>query len=304
MGEGMWPVWWGWSVFDEGIGWMQTVLADPAVSAEGRAVAELVRGALAFGHGDPVTAVQSLQEARRLHRQLGDETRAATDAILLGIAQGVGDPVTAEALEREAVDVLRRHGEPWKLAFALFALGQVLVVVGRTEEAVPLLEETIQLQRDGEAGKPLGPYPLMGYAMVDLGWARLALDDADGAGQSFRQSLSAAGGADQQVRARALEGVAAVASHLGDPRTGALLFGGAQAVRRAIGIGVWLTDQSTHAETQSTLRSALGPSAYDAAFAAGMESPADDLYRLAGTPMSPPAAATASRTQSSAEAPG
>src|SRR3954465_15202329 len=112
--------------------------------------------------------------------------------------------------------------------------------MGRTEEAVPLLEEAIQLQRSGEAGKPLGPYPLMGYAMVNLGWARLALDDVDGAGQSFRRALSAAGGGGQEVRARALEGVAAVALHLGDPRTGALLFGGAEAVRRAIGIGVWL----------------------------------------------------------------
>jgi predicted ATPase len=304
MGEGMWPIWWGWSVFDEGMGWMQTALADPHLSAAGRAVAEFVRGSLAFGHGDPVTSVQALEEARRLHRELGDDVRAATDVILLGIAGSVGDPATAEPLEREAVDVLRRHGEPWKLAFALFALGQVLVVLGRTEDAVPLLEETVQLQHSEEAGKPLGPYPLMGYAMVNLGWARLALDDAEGAGRSFRQALSAAGQADQQVRARAMEGVAAVAVHLGDPRTGAVLFGGAEAVRGAIGIGVWLTDQSTHADTQSTLRSALGSSAYDSAFAAGMRTPPDELHRLACAPISPPAPATGGTTEDAARASG
>jgi len=289
LGEGMWPIWWGWSTFDEGIGWMQTALEDPDVSVEGRAVAEFVRGSLAFGHGDPETAVQALQEARRLHQQVGDEVRAATDAILLGIALSLGDLAIGERLEREAVEVLRRrHGEPWKLAFALFALGQVLVVSGRIEEAVPLLEETIELQRHGDLGQPLGPYPLMGYALVNLGWARLALDDADGAGRSFRQALSAAGGADQQVRARALEGVAAVALHSGDPQKGGMLFGGAEAIRRAIGIGVWLTDRSTHADTQSNLRSVLGPSAYEAAFEAGLSSSPDDLYRLADAPISSP----------------
>jgi tetratricopeptide (TPR) repeat protein len=270
---------------------MQTALANPDVSVEGRAVAEFVRGSLAFGHGDPETAVQALQEARRLHQQVGDDVRAATDAILLGIALSLGDLASGERLEREAVEVLRRRGEPWKLAFALFALGQVLVVSGRTEEAVPLLEETIDLQRHGDLGQPLGPYPLMGYALVNLGWARLARDDADGAGRSFRQALSAAGEADQQVRARALEGVAAVALHTGDPQKGGMLFGGAEAIRRAIGIGVWLTDRSTHADTLSDLRSALGPSSYQAAFEAGLGTSPDDLYRLAGVPVSPPAPA-------------
>jgi predicted ATPase len=293
MGEGMWPIWWGWSVFDEGIAWMQAALADPGVSTEGRALAEFVRGSLAFGHGDPMTSAQALQEARRLHRESGDDVRAATDAILLGIALSVGDPETGERLEREAVDVLRRQGTPWKLAFALFALGRVLVVTGRTEEAVPLLEESVRLQRYGEPGGPSGPHPLLGYALVNLGWARLDLDDADAAGRTFRKALAAAREADQQVRARALEGLAAVALHQGDPRTGGLLFGGAEAVRRAVGVGVWLTDRSTHADTEGKLRAALGPSAYETAFDAGLRSPPDDLYGLACAPVSPATPATA-----------
>jgi tetratricopeptide (TPR) repeat protein len=283
----MWPIWWGWSIFDEGIGWMRTALADPRLSVEGRAVAEFVRGALAFGHGDPETSVPALQEARRLHQQVGDDVRAATDAILLGIALSLSDLAAGERLEREAVEVLRRHGAAWKLAFALFALGQVLVVTGRTEEAVPLLEETIDLQRNGERGEPTGPYPLMGYALVTLGWARLALDELDGAARSFRQALSVAGDADPQVRARALEGVAAVALGTGDAQTGGTLFGGAEAIRRAIGVGVWLTDRSTHATTQSNLRSVLGPTAYTAAFDAGLGSSPEELYRLACAVPSP-----------------
>jgi predicted ATPase len=293
VGEGMWPIWWVWSVFDEGIGWMQTALADPALSAQGRAVTEFVRGSLAFGHGDLATSAQALQEAHGLHGQFGDAPRAATDAILLGIALSVGDPETGERLEREAVDVLRRHGEPWKLAFALLALGQVLVLRGRTEEAVPALEESVRLQRYGEPEESSGPYPLMGYTMVNLAWAQLGLDDAVAAGQSFRQALSTAGAADQQVRARALEGLAAVALHHGDQRRGGLLFGAAEAVRRAIGIGVWLTDQATHAQTEKALRAALGSAAYEAAFEAGLRCPLDELSGLAGASVSPPTTATA-----------
>jgi tetratricopeptide (TPR) repeat protein len=304
MGEGMWPIWWGWSIFDEGIGWMQSAIADPRLSAEGRAVAEFVRGSLAFGHGDPATSVQALQEARRSHLRVGDEVRAATDAILLGITLSFDDPAAGEQLERTAVEVLRRHGESWKLAFGVFALGQVLFAGGKTEEAVLLLEESIHLQRDEQLGQSLGPYPLMGYAMVNLGWARLALRDADAAARSFRQALSAAGEADQQVRARALEGVAAVALELGAQRTGGLLFGGAEAVRRAIGVGVWPTDRSTHADTESKLRSVLGPSAYEGAFDAGLGSAPDDLYRLAYAPVSPSTPSTTRRATRPTRGPG
>jgi hypothetical protein len=132
--------------------------------------------------------------------------------------------------------------------------------------------------------------------MVDLGWAQLALEDAAGAGGSFRRALAAAGEADQQVRARALEGLAAVALREGRPRTGGMLFGGAEAIRRSIGLGVWLSDQSTHAVTESNLRSSLGPSAYDAAFQEGLSRPLEDLCAGGGA-LTPSTAATRSRTE-------
>jgi hypothetical protein len=269
---------------------MQAALADPELSAEGRALAEFVRGSLAFGHGDPSTCVQALREARRLHQQLGDEVRAATDAILLGIAVGVRAPDSAERLEREVVDVLRRHGEPWKLALALFALGRVLVLSGKTREAVPLLEESVRIQHRSRRGDSSGPHPLLGYAMVNLGWARLGLDDVDGAREALRQALTVAGEADQQVRARALEGLAAVAVRDGDASLGVVLFGGAEGVRRAIGIGVWLTDQRTHHATEAALREALGDR-YEEAFEDGARRPTAEVQALACGELPAPGAA-------------
>jgi tetratricopeptide (TPR) repeat protein len=297
MGEGLWPIWWGWAVFDEGIGLMESAIAHPALSVQGRAIAEFVRGSLAFGHGDHAMSKQALQEARRLHRELGDDVRSAADAVLLGIAIAVRDPAKGERLERKAVAVLRRQGEPWQLAFALFALGRVLMVTGRYGEALPLLEESVRIQRYGEPGGPSGAHPLLGYAMVNLGWARLGLGHADAARRAFRQALAATGEADQQVRARALEALAAVAVHEGEARLGAVLFGGAEAVRRSIGSGVWLTDQPSHAETEAALRAALGETDYEMAVDEGLRYPPGDLYAVACAPArsSEPAAKTALR---------
>ncbi|WP_448623802.1 DUF4062 domain-containing protein [Geodermatophilus sp. URMC 64] len=287
MGEGLWPIWWGWSVFDEGIGWMEAALGSPALGEEGRAVAEYVRGSLAFGHGDPATTLQALQEARRLHEQLGDEARAAADGIFLGVVVAGRDVGAGERLEREAVAVLRREGRPWKLAFALFALGRVLVVSGRAEEALDLLEESVRIQRSETFQGMWGSHPLLGYALVNLGWAHSELGGTEAARRAFRQALAATGNADRQVKARALEGLAAVALQEGDARVGTTLFGGAEAVRRSIGVGVWLTDQSSHAETESNLRAALGPAAFEAAFEEGLRLPPEDLVALACAPVSP-----------------
>jgi hypothetical protein len=95
------------------------------------------------------------------------------------------------------------------------------------------------------------------------------------------------------MRARALKGLAAVAVHGGDARLGAVLFGGAEAVRRSIGIGVWLTDKGNHADTEERLRAARGPT-YEAAWEEGLRLPAADLVALACAPVSPPLPAPAS----------
>jgi predicted ATPase len=289
MGEGLWPMWWGGARFDEGKHWMRAALERPTLSPVGRAQALCLEGVLAFGQGDYDRGEPALQQAYTLHRELGDDVRAALDSIHLGTIVGMRDPVEAERLEREAVAVLREAGPPWQYAFALFSLGRVLVMGGRHAEAVPLLEESVSLIRAP------GPHPLLSYAVHNLGWARLGLDDLDGARVAFRRALLEATTGDEQAKARALDALAAVAVH-DDPGLGAVLLGAAEQVRRAVGLHVWVTDHPTHAETESALRAALGDAAFAAASEEGRRRPWEDVFALACAPARPVAVAEGHRT--------
>ncbi|MCV2491805.1 DUF4062 domain-containing protein [Geodermatophilus sp. YIM 151500] len=294
VGEEFWPVWWGWATFDEGIGWMERARASAALGPAGRAGADFVRGSLAFAHGDMATARLALAGARAVHEELGDVRRAALDAILLGVVVALEDLAEGERLGRTAVAVLRRLGRPWQRAFAEFALGRVLLLGGRHAEAVPLLEESVRLAGVERQAGETGPFPLLGYAVLNLGWARLGLGDVVAARRAFRQAVTAAGATDRVVTARALEALAAVAVRAGDPGTGAVVFGAAEGVRRSVGVGVWVTDAATHAATETALRDALGAASFGSAVAEGLRLPLAEAVALAcGTARSDPGGALA-----------
>ncbi|TFV79191.1 DUF4062 domain-containing protein [Blastococcus sp. CT_GayMR19] len=278
MGEGLWPVWWGGSRFDEGKAWMRAALQRPSISPAGRAQALCIEGVLAFGQGDYERGEPALQEAYTLHRALGDDVRAALDSLQLGLILAMRDPATAERLEREAVAVLREGGLPWQYAYGLFTLARVLIMAGRYAEALPILEESVSLIHAP------APHPLLSYAVLNLGWARLGLGDPEGARAAFRRAFGEATSADEQAKARALEALARVAVQ-DQPRLGAVLFGAAEQVRRAVGLGVWVTDRPIHATTEAALREALGEAGFTEAYEEGRHLPGDDLFALACAPI-------------------
>jgi tetratricopeptide (TPR) repeat protein len=185
------------------------------------------------------------------------------------------DPEAGERLARSAIDVLRQRGREWEQAFALFALGRILVVQGRYAEAVPLLEEGVRLNPSPD------PHLLLSYGVLNLGWARLGLGDPQGARDAFRRAYAEAGSGDRQISARALDALASVAVREGDARHGALLFGAAEGIRRSIGVGVWLTDATSHDRTEEALRAALGDEGYRAALAEGLGLSADEIVPIA-----------------------
>jgi predicted ATPase len=277
MAEGLWPLWWGLSRFEEGHTWMESAMARSSLSRGGQAVAQFVCGILGFGQGDYARAAASLETARELHHELDDPTRAARDAVLLGVMTALHDPEAGERLARSAVDVLRQRGLEWERAFALFGLGRILVVQGRYAEAVPLLEEGVALNPSPD------PHLLLSYGVVNLGWARLGLDDLDGARDAFRRAYAEAGSGDRQISARALDALATVAVRQGDARRGALLFGAAEGIRRSIGVEVWVTDAPGHDRAEAAIRAALGDEAFRAAVEEGLHLTAEEIVSIAFT---------------------
>jgi tetratricopeptide (TPR) repeat protein len=275
MAEGLWPLWWGLSRFEEGHTWMESAMARSSLSRGGQAVAQFVCGILGFGQGDYARAAASLETARELHRELDDPTRAARDAVLLGVMTALHDPEAGERLARSAVDVLRQRGLEWERAFALFGLGRILVVQGRYAEAVPLLEEGVALNPSPD------PHLLLSYGVVNLGWARLGLGDLDGARDAFRRAYAEAGSGDRQISARALDALATVAVRQGDARRGALLFGAAEGIRRSIGVEVWVTDAPGHDRAEAAIRAALGDEAFRAAVEEGLHLTAEEIVSIA-----------------------
>ena len=161
-------------------------------------------------------------------------------------------------------------------------------MAGRYADALPLLEESVGLIHAPS------PHPLLSYALLNLGWARLGLGDRDGARVAFRRAFREATSADEQARARALGALARVAVH-DQPRLGAVLFGAAEQVRRVVGLGVSVPDRPVHATTEEALREALGETAFAEAFEEGTRLSGDEVGALACAPVRSFAAAAVER---------
>jgi hypothetical protein len=66
----------------------------------------------------------------------------------------------------------------------------------------------------------------------------------------------------------------------GAHREGAVLLGAAESIRRSIGVGVWVTDATSHDRTEEKLCAALGDDAYREAFADGLGLSEDEVTAL------------------------
>jgi tetratricopeptide (TPR) repeat protein len=254
MGLALWPFWWVHSLFRPGIGWMLAVLAGGSdLSPAERANADLALGMLAFGHGDDDLAADALRTAVDLHGSLGDDRAAATATVPLGLITAATDTDAGEEMLRRATAEFRRLHDGWGLSFALLSLGGAALFRDRFDDAVPLLEEGVDVARSA------GTSVFLSHALVNLGLAYAGLGRLDAAEAALRDAITAAAALDsRETTARALDALAAVALAAGDPDRGALLSGTAERVRRSVGATVWTTDRPLHRRTQDTLAAELG----------------------------------------------
>jgi predicted ATPase len=280
MGQALWLFWWARSLLSEAVAWMEEVLADgEKLSKQERAIATLTLGSSAFTQGDDVRAIPNLRRAVALGRELGDLRGTATGLIALAAAVAQTEGATrAEAMAREALAAFREAEDAWGIASALGVLGRILNLAGRSEEAVPVLEESVADARE------VGQRSLLGLSLLNLGLGRLGLGDLQGARGTLQESLGLLAGGNREITAGAIETLAEVSAQAGDPETGAILFGAAEGVRSSVGALVWAPERASHDRTETSLREALGGERFEARFAEGAALSIPEALELASRP--------------------
>ena len=276
MAIAMWPFLWIAGLLSESVEVVQQALDDEtALSTAERAHARLGLGILAFGQGDYERAAPALETAIALYNQLGDQRRVATALVPLGVIQAVRDPNGGEDQLARAADTFRELDDGWGIAFALLNLGGALLLHHRYGEAIPHLEESVQLARSVRAEV------FLSNALVNLGLAHFRLGDLESARARLREAVQHAAVPDnRESLARALDALAAVADAEGEPELGATLLGAGKGVRNSIGAGVWMTDRASHDETTARLQARLGDPAYTAAIDRGRGLTLEELLEL------------------------
>ena len=173
---------------------------------------------------------------------------------IVGVIKALrGDVPSGEAMARQSVALSQTAGDTWGAAFGRYTLGRVLIVSGRAADAIPVLEASVD--GVGRAGRNV----LAGLALIVLGWAYLEVGDFAGAERSLRASLDVFRGfGNRDGTARALEGLAALATAYGDAHLGAGCSVRPAPPRASVGVTVWVPDQGATTGRSARVQQILG----------------------------------------------
>jgi predicted ATPase/DNA-binding SARP family transcriptional activator len=251
---------------------LATALAAGAGSPRPRLNALHAAGVMAAEAGDFDAAGAHFNAALDLARVVGDRARVARLQSNLGtLAMYAGDHEQAVRRYEQGAVISREIDDTFGLSLVTQNLGIAEDGLGRHDRAIALLEESVDLAR--RAADPAHT----ASALRTLARMLLAgeTDHARAMGlirESLTRSVSLG---DRPGMIECLETIAGEAARSGDARTGALLLGAAEAGRDAAG-SIRQPDETDWVEaTIASLRSALGPEAFEAALADGAALPLD-----------------------------
>jgi tetratricopeptide (TPR) repeat protein len=250
----------------------QSLTPEPSIR-KARAAALNGAGNLAFPLGDYALARTLHQEALQIRREMGDRRGIASSLSNLGnVTYSLGDLDGARALYEEALSVNRDDESPAWVAKNLFNIGLVATQQGDYKSAGPLFEEARDLWKD--SGNKVGwLHSLLGLAQVAF-----AQDNLTEAEILYGEALILCREMQDRLNtAYALEGMAQAVlkraiANCSEPRLAeqvAELYGAADILREAVGIGIDPANKEAYDTDIECLEKALGKEAFKAAFAKG-----------------------------------
>jgi tetratricopeptide (TPR) repeat protein len=220
---------------------------------------------IAQEQGDYDRARILYEEALPLHRLENDLRGIACALNNLGIVElESGDPARAASLYEQALPYFRQIGWEHGMAAALTNMAILARRAGDLDRSESLAGEALALHR--RMGDPKG----IATALSTLGNASLDRDDLESARAYYEEAITIAGNSgDRELPISALEDLATVAHRQGAPLRAAQLLGAAEALSLAVGHPINPAAISAHESLVASLRQALGPACFDAAWAEG-----------------------------------
>jgi predicted ATPase/DNA-binding XRE family transcriptional regulator len=277
-------LWRFWSArhLSEGCRWLEAILAvggtagpEPVGQARRRAFLLLVTGMLTTRRGDYDRAVALDEASLTLYQDLGHRKSTHGPLRELGtVAYHREDYDRALRLGEQALAVTREFGNASGAGLVICNLADALRAQGNLERARTLLEESLASLRQQEQRLPVAVNALIS-TLVRLGSIRCELGDHEQASRLFEEGLGLmwgyVGRASETVPY--LVGLARVAAMQGRPERAAWLLGASAAVRDEMGSPLTPIARADHDHASTISREALGEEAFEAARAAGYETP-------------------------------
>jgi ATP/maltotriose-dependent transcriptional regulator MalT len=277
-----WNLYWFWWVggqLGEVRRWMARLLA-PGLDLDDRSkiIALFCTNSVRFGETPDAAVVSALAECVAYFHADGDRLGEGLSLVTLAIAQMSESPPDLDAAERslaQSLELVEESGDPFGRTMVRVMSARAAMARGRMAEAFALLDDGLAIARgvDDRLGEAI--------ALSHLGWARLMIDDPDGARASFTEQLriSSTFGHEEGF-AYGLEGLSAVAAATGDIERAGLLFGAAETVRLRKGLttgGVF----SIHGRILERALANGGTETFEAGRRAGRSADLADMVELA-----------------------
>ena len=277
-----WGLYWFWWVsgqLGEVRRWMSRLLtAGVELDDRTRIIALFCVNSIRFGETSDDGVVAALAECVAYFRAQGDRLGEGLSSVTLAIAQMSESPADLDAADQtvaQSLELVDEIGDPFGRTMVRIMLARAAMGRGRMADAFELLDRSLEIARgnDDRLGEAI--------ALNHLGWARLLVDDPDGARGWFTEQLRiAVAFGHEEGFAYGLEGMSAVAAVAGDLDRAGMLFGATEAVRLRKG----LTTGGTFSVHGRILERALAKGStatYEAGRRAGRGAELADMVELA-----------------------